>query len=264
MSSQASVRSIDSLRDLRVALALYGEDTLGALGAVEAEVRRTTRWLQEERPYYWQEQIKRRREQVTMARAEVFKRNLQKRADYTPPMSEQKENLRKAEASLQDAEKRLAAVKKWQPLFRQAVLEYHGSIQRLKDAAAGDLPLAVNLLTRLIDSLEAYLRVTAPSGAVAIDPAAQGTGSTIAIPTAQIDALVTKAFDDEDEAARLEAKARVEAEAKARKEADAPALSEEKGDLVESKPPSDEEPALSGGRETLANSDAAAAEHPAD
>jgi hypothetical protein len=62
MSSQASVHSIDALKDLRVALALYGEDTLAALGAVEAEVRRTQRWLEEERPFYWQEQIKRRRE----------------------------------------------------------------------------------------------------------------------------------------------------------------------------------------------------------
>ena len=164
MSSQASVRSIDALKDLRVALALYGEDTLGALGAVEAEIRRTVRWLQEERPVYWQEQIKRRREQVSMARAEVFKKNLQKRPDYTPPMSEQKENLRKAEASLQDAEKRYAAVKKWQPLFKQAVLEYHASVQRIKDLSAGDVPRAVNLLSRMIDSLEAYLRVTPPSG----------------------------------------------------------------------------------------------------
>jgi hypothetical protein len=73
MSSQASVRSIDTLKDLRVALALYGEDTLGAIGAVEAEVRRTLRWLLEERPVYWQNQIKRRREQVSSARAEVFK-----------------------------------------------------------------------------------------------------------------------------------------------------------------------------------------------
>ena len=115
---------------------LYGEDTLGAIGAVEAEVRRTLRWLQEERPVYWQDQIKRRREQVSMARAEVFKKNLQKRPDYNPPMSEQKENLRKAEASLMDAEKRLAAVKKWQPLFKQAVLEYHASVQRIKDISA--------------------------------------------------------------------------------------------------------------------------------
>ena len=99
-----------------------------------------------------------------LARAEVFKKNLQKRPDYNPPMSEQKENLRKAEASLQDAEKRLAAVKKWQPLFKQAVLEYHASVQRIKDLAAGDIPRAVNLLSRMIDSLEAYLRVAPPSG----------------------------------------------------------------------------------------------------
>ena len=115
MSSQATVHSIDELKDFRVALALYGEDTLGALGAVEAEVRRTVRWLEEERPVFWHEQIKRRREQVSLARGEVFRRNLQKRPDYTPPMSEQKEALRKAEASLQDAEKRLALVRKWQP-----------------------------------------------------------------------------------------------------------------------------------------------------
>ncbi len=223
MSSQASVRSIDSLKDLRVALALYGEDTLGALGAVEAEVRRTLRWLQEERPYYWQEQIKRRREQVTMARAEVFKRSLQKRGDYTPPMSEQKEALRKAEASLQDAEKRLAMVKKWQPLFKQAVLEYHGSVQRIKDAAGGDVPRAVNLLTQLIDSLEAYLRVVAPSSGVALDPGAQGAGSTMAIPAAQVDSLAAKALDDDETAALEEARARLEAEAKARAEAGAPA-----------------------------------------
>jgi hypothetical protein len=164
MSSQATVHSIDALKELRTALALYGDDTLGALGAVEAEVRRTMRWLQDERPYYWQEQIKRRREQVALARSDLFRRQLQKRPDYTPPMSEQKENLRKAEASLQDAEKRLAMVRKWQPLFKQAVLEYHASVQRLKDLSAGDVPRAVNLLTRIIDALEAYLRVAPPSG----------------------------------------------------------------------------------------------------
>ncbi len=118
MSSQAAVHSIDELKNLRVALALYGEDTLGTLGAVEAEVRRTLRWVEEERPVYWQEQIKRRREQVAMARSDVFRRNLQKRPDYNPAMSEQKEALRKAEASLQDAEKRLVLVRKWQPRLR--------------------------------------------------------------------------------------------------------------------------------------------------
>jgi len=107
MSSQAEVHSIDALKDFRTALALYSEDTLSALGAVEAEVRRTSQWLQQERPHYWQEQIKRRREQVASAQAEVFRRRLQKTPDYSPSLSEPMEILRRAEASLQDAEKRL-------------------------------------------------------------------------------------------------------------------------------------------------------------
>ncbi len=122
------------------------------------------RWLEEDRPAYWHEQIKRRREQVSLAKAEVFRRKLQKRPDYTPPMTEQMENLRKAEASLQDAEKRLAIVRKWQPRFKHAVLEYHASVQRLKDLAATDVPNAVHLLARIVEALEAYLRVEPPSG----------------------------------------------------------------------------------------------------
>ncbi len=134
-------------------------------------------------------------------------------------MSEQKENLRKAEANLQDAEKRYAAVKKWQPLFKQAVLEYHGSVQRIKDLAAGDVPRAVNLLSRMIDALEAYLRVAPPSGLETLPASGGVAGSTMAIPTAQIDSVAVQALDEAEAAAALEAKA--EAEAKARSEAEA-------------------------------------------
>jgi hypothetical protein len=218
MSSQAAVHSIDELKNFRVALALYGEDTLGTLGAVEAEVRRTLRWLDEERPAYWQDQIKRRREQVAMARSDVFRKNLQKRADYTPAMSEQKDALRKAEASLQDAEKRLTLVRKWQPAFKHAVLEYHASVQRIKDLAAGDVPSAVNLMTRIIDSLEAYLRV-AP-------PADLGPGASASVADRAPAPLVSIATTILDETAAAEAaviEARLAAEAKARAAAEAPA-----------------------------------------
>src|SRR3981081_4646807 len=72
MSSQADVRSIDSLKDFRVALALFSEEALAALGAVNSEVRRTIQWLQHDRREYWQQQIKRRREQVAEAKGEVL------------------------------------------------------------------------------------------------------------------------------------------------------------------------------------------------
>jgi hypothetical protein len=217
MSSQAAVHSIDELKNFRVALALYGEDTLGTLGAIEAEVRRTMRWLDEERPAYWQDQIKRRREQVALARSEVFRRNLQKTAEHSPAMSEQKENLRKAEASLQDAEKRLTLVRKWQPAFKHAVLEYHASVQRIKDLAAGDVPSAVNLLTRIIDSLEAYLRVAPPMGA------SPGASTLDRAPAhALLVSIATTILDESAAAEAAIAEAKLNTEARARAEAEAP------------------------------------------
>src|SRR5688500_13731182 len=99
ISSQAAVHSIDALKDLRVALALYGDDTLAAVGAVDAEIRRMVHVLQQDRPVFWQEQIKRRRDLVASAKAEVFRRKIAKTDDYSPSMSEPMENLRRAEAS---------------------------------------------------------------------------------------------------------------------------------------------------------------------
>jgi hypothetical protein len=203
MSSQAEVHSIEALKEFRVALALYGDETLAALGGIEAEVRRTVNWLQQERPYFWQEQIKRRREQVSQAKAEVFRRQLQKRPDYTPSMSEQMENLRRAEANLQDAEKRLISVRKWQPILQHAVLEYHASCQRLKDLTATDVPTAVNLLTRIIDALEAYLRVAPPPGA---GPAPVDTGATMAVArgSPEVEAITMKIIEEQPPVAQTE------------------------------------------------------------
>ncbi len=230
MSSQAEVHSIDALKDFRTALALYSEDTLSALGAVEAEVRRTGQWLQQERPYYWQEQIKRRREQVASAKAEVFRRRLRKTPEYSPSLSEPMEILRRAEASLQDAEKRLLQVRKWQPLFYQAVLEYHGSIQRIKDLAASDVPRALTVLTRMIDALEAYLRVTPPPGLGLETSPAQPQPRTMATP-AEFETIAIKVIDDEPAvAAEGEAITGAAAEAGPRREERAVAQVDDEGE----------------------------------
>jgi hypothetical protein len=197
MSSQATVHSVEALKQFRAALALYADDTLAAIGAVEAEVRRTVLWLEQNRPGYWHDQIKRRKELVSQARAEVFRKKLQKRPDYTPPMSEQMENLRKAEASLQEAEKRIVLVRKWQPRLQHAVLEYHASVQRLKELSATDLPNAALLLGRIGDAIEAYLRVQPTSGVGATE------GVTMSRASPAMEAIALKAIDED--VARIEA-----------------------------------------------------------
>jgi hypothetical protein len=166
LSSQADVRSIEALKEFRAALALYAEEALGALGAVKMEARRTVQWVQHDRKTYWAEQIKRRREAVSSARAEVARRRLAKTPEHTPAMSEQKELLRNAEASLREAEAKVILVRKWEPMLQQAVLESQASIRRISDLAAGDVPRAMHLLGRLVDALEAYTRTAPPTASL--------------------------------------------------------------------------------------------------
>lgn len=164
MSNQADVRSVEAIRDFRVALALFAEDALGALGTVNMEAKRTIQWVQHDRRAYWAEQIKRRQEEVALAKAEVFRKKLAKTDDYTPAMSEQKEKLRNAEARLQDAERRVILVKKWERELQQAVFEYRGASQRISSLAGGDVPRALAVLERMIAALESYLNVSTPAG----------------------------------------------------------------------------------------------------
>lgn len=191
MSSQISANSIDALKDLRVALALFGDDALGALETVGAEVRRTLYWLHQERPFYWQEQIKRRRERVATAQAELFRKQLSK----TSSMSEQVENVKRAQAELEDAERRLILTRKWQAQLQQAVLEYQGTIRRIKTLASSDVPSAVNLLTRLIDALESYISVTPPSSSA--------VQSSVKSASPEFEAIATKMIAEEPPAAPI-------------------------------------------------------------
>jgi hypothetical protein len=162
MGEQAAVQSIEALREFRIALATFAEEATAALGAVDMEVRRTIQWVQFDRRPYWLEQIKRRRERVAMAQAEVFRRKLQKTDDYTPAMSEQKELLRRAEAALREAEHRAGLVKKWEPALQQAALEYRATTRRISSIAGGEVPRAIAVLSRMIDALEAYLSEAPP------------------------------------------------------------------------------------------------------
>ena len=101
MSSQAAVHSIDELKNFRVALALYGEDTLGNFGcgrggsAAERcggstrndRLTGRTRSSGGGSRLHWHGR---------RSSGAIFKR----RPITRPAMSEQKEALRKAEASL--------------------------------------------------------------------------------------------------------------------------------------------------------------------
>jgi hypothetical protein len=163
MSQSANVRSIEAIKDFRIALTNFAEDAHNALSSVEMEIRRTRDWLQRDQLVYWQSQLKRRNEHVAMARTELHRRRLSQNNSDAISDTEQKENLKAAQRRVDEAEQKLQLVKKWVPILDHAISEYHSTSQPLGDRLTGSLVNSLTLLDRLVATLESYLAIAPPT-----------------------------------------------------------------------------------------------------
>jgi hypothetical protein len=162
MNRSANVRSLQAIRDFKVAMANFGDDGRNALSSVEMEIRRTRDWLQREQYSYWQTQVKRRTEEVSIARTELHRRRISQQGSDSVSDTEQKENLRLAQRRLDEAERKVALIKKWIPVLDNAIAEYHSAAQPLGDRLTGTFVSSIALLERMVVSIESYLTLAAP------------------------------------------------------------------------------------------------------
>src|ERR671912_1101985 len=137
--SQANVRSVDALRDFKNALIAYAEEARNALNGVDMDVRRTRDWLERDQLMYWQTQVKKRNEQVSQARADLFRRQISQSNSDAVSDSDQKEALRIAIQRLRQAEEKLEKVRRWGPVLQHAIAEYNSTARPLGDRISGDL-----------------------------------------------------------------------------------------------------------------------------
>ena len=187
MSQSANVGSIQAIRDFKVALANFADDARNALSASEMEVRRVRNWLVRDQVTYWQGQIKRRNEQLNMARSELHRRRLSQQGSDAVSDSEQKEAVKLAQRLLREAEEKFATVKKWVPVLEHAISEYHSTSQPLGDRLSGSLVNSLALLERVVTMLESYVATQATStevsmGALAPDAAVGSATSKTGAP----------------------------------------------------------------------------------
>jgi hypothetical protein len=158
MHESANVRSIDAIRDFRVALAKFCEQGNHALAAVDIEINRTLDWLGHDQFKFWKEEIRRREDRVNEAKIDLHRCQLSKNAaGETPACSDQKR--------LADAEEKLENVRRWLHIIEHEVSEYRPPSQQLASTIDSTLPRALSMLERKLASLEAYLGTVAPQQA---------------------------------------------------------------------------------------------------
>ena len=178
MSQTANVRSIDALKDLKIALITFTEDARNALSSTDMDVRRTRDWLQRDQLTHWQAQVKRREQDVATAKSELFRRKVTAMNSDAVSDTDQKEALRLANRRLEQAHDMVAKIKRTIPYLEHAIAEYQATSQPLGDMLTGSFVNSINLVERMVISLEKYLALNAPSAPkLAPDGAASVGGS---------------------------------------------------------------------------------------
>lgn len=158
--SGARVQSIEALKAFRRALCQFAATAGNVLNDAEAELQRVLNWLETEQDSYWEGQIRRRGEEVALARQAVLVKKLSRHADGSPGSAvEEEKALRAAVRRLEEAKQKLAGVRQYARRLQKEMLAYRGQVQRLNNAVAVDVPLAAGRLEESIRRLEAYVRL---------------------------------------------------------------------------------------------------------
>jgi hypothetical protein len=161
MAEQARVISIDAIREFKAALGEFAEQAGNALSEAQSDVQRTIWWISNDRLAHWQREIRKRTDKLNQAKAELFKKQLESQDTRTSAVVERK-HVAKAQAALNEAEEKLRRVKKWSFALERELMLFRAGCGQISTAVQGDVPQALGRMDKMINSLEAYLRVTAP------------------------------------------------------------------------------------------------------
>lgn len=162
-NGQAHVEDVDALRQLRTTMIKFAEAASVAMNDAESELRRVLTWLELEQDSYWQQQIRKRHDICERCKEAVRMKKLFKSATgHQQSAIDEEKALKIALARLEEAQHKLANVKKWRGRLTKEIDIYKGSVQRLTTTVQVDIPLAAGRLSKMIQRLEAYIALKIP------------------------------------------------------------------------------------------------------
>jgi hypothetical protein len=170
MSTQAEVKSIDTLAFVKAALAAFGQETGQSLAEVEMQAARAVDWICIDQAAYWKAEVRRAADGVNQAMKDLQHcRTYKKVGNNEPSCIEEKKALEKAKKKLARAEAKAEAVRRWTPVVRQQFQETGVRMTRFREVIDIDCPKALARLERMLRSLDHYAHTASPGG---------GTGGT--------------------------------------------------------------------------------------
>ena len=173
MSTQAEVKSIETLAYVKAALSAFAHETGQSLAEVEMQAQRVVDWICIEQAAYWKTEVRRAADGVNQAMKDLHNcRTYKKVGDNEPSCIEEKKALEKAKKRLAFAEEKAEAVRRWTPVVRQQFQETGVRMTRFREVLDVDCPKALGRLEQMLRSLDHYAHTVAPRAATGGTPAA--------------------------------------------------------------------------------------------
>lgn len=160
----AQVHSLAVLDDFRAALAQFADSAKTALELADLEIRKTIEWVSHEQLAYWKVELRRRDDAIAAAKQELHRARMSLTAfGHVPDCADQKAALAKAKLRYEEAERKIANIKRWSATLKVENDDYLGPARQLLSTLEGEVPKSLALLDRMARSLESYVEVAPPS-----------------------------------------------------------------------------------------------------
>lgn len=181
MSTQADVKSIDTITFVKTAVAAFAHETGQGITEVEMQAQRIIDWICVDQAAYWKTEVRRASDGVNQAMKDLQHcRTYKKVGDTEPACAEEKKALEKAKKKLARAERKAEAVRRWTPVVRQEQQEAGVRLTRFREVIDLDCPRAMARLERMLRSLDQYTGGTSPA-------ASRGEGGATGAVTRSLD-----------------------------------------------------------------------------
>lgn len=164
MGLSADVKSHESIEHFRHAMMEFQDACKKAITLLETEKFQAFQWLEYDMPTFWKKQARIRYDEISEARNRL--RSCEMRGavgDKKPSCIEEKKDLERAKKRQEFAQRMIQVVRKWSIKVHKDGDEFTGRIGRCKAVIDNDVTYAIVLLKRMVEALEKYLSMSAPS-----------------------------------------------------------------------------------------------------
>ena len=158
----ADVASIPAIREFRVALIKFQEDSRSSLELLQIEIQRVLQWIEHDRPAYWTNQTRRAFDLVAQTRTALNTCQMRTVAGRRPSCIEEKQAYAAAKRRLQHCQEQIRRVKQWGVKLHQERDDFRGRMSAFSRVLDQNVPQMSALLERISTTLEDYAEMTNP------------------------------------------------------------------------------------------------------